>query len=515
MSQALMQWAPSNQKIVLEKWLEGDGDWNPLNMALKGTTVSRALAFQMMTIAARCGLAGSLCVDRDKAKKRTHKQKAYMLFFRGDNATELDSLKRPADFSPKVSYATATGHLKFQTQGSTVTRACAKPMSFCENGFVYRRLRKIKRVDLYCDVYDLTIPGDHGFVVNGVGVSNCKIPFDVSECCGHKAATIANHCSHVKESAGQYLPEFQKYAYVDNPYCKFFDISKVANPADRTAHYLAYRFPDQDMELAKAAAADLPILGSDWAAFEGVNLPSYENDEPLEWGDRQRYFFAKLAEASAYAHALTPEAFSSGDHKVAFVRLAGPNLFASDLSDEEMNTVRRIRPGTMMHEMSKRAMVMPFRSFVSYITNKAATEVEADVAAAESTMPAAWESMNKDACTCCNMHQEFSPDSEFMSGCDDGNDDVVQDFMDSAVEKFSIKSEPMQHRIIQITIKAGSLNSEKNLPSKEATALGNFYSQAYAQYLTQSLVAMEKLGHDVSDREVLALAGYVNSLAHA
>jgi hypothetical protein len=87
--------------------------------------------------------------------------------------------------------------------------------------------------------------------------------------------------------------------------------------------------------------------------------------------------------------------------------------------------------------------------------------------------------------------------------------------MDQATQSYGITPEPVQSRIIQITIKGASLNQEKNLATKEASAEGNFYAQAYGQYLAQALVSMQKRGHDIGDREILALAGYANSLVHA
>ena len=72
----------------------------------------------------------------------------------------------------------------------------------------------------------------------------------------------------VAPSMGQYIPKF-------NVRPTFFDISDVANPADRIAHHLQYMFADSP-ELSKSASVEFPF--SDMLAERaGVMLPEIDD----------------------------------------------------------------------------------------------------------------------------------------------------------------------------------------------------------------------------------------------
>ena len=97
---------------------------------------------------------------------------------------------------------------------------------------------------------------------------------------------------------GQYIPKFKKFAYAFNVRPTFFDISDVANPADRIAHHLQYMFADSP-ELSKSASAEFPF--SDMLAERaGVMLPD-DMDTVLGCMDRSSMkSLEKLASAESY-----------------------------------------------------------------------------------------------------------------------------------------------------------------------------------------------------------------------
>jgi hypothetical protein len=64
-----------------------------------------------------------------------------------------------------------------------------------------------------------------------------RVPYDVCSICGNKAPKIKDYCDHAKFMMNKLLPDGRK-VYVDNPKPKFFDISFVHVPADRTAYTL-------------------------------------------------------------------------------------------------------------------------------------------------------------------------------------------------------------------------------------------------------------------------------------
>ncbi len=66
----------------------------------------------------------------------------------------------------------------------------------------------------------------------------CKVPFDVCSVCQNEATKTANYCDHLKNDMNNVLPSGQK-VYAINTRPKFFDLSVVTIPADRTAGFLS------------------------------------------------------------------------------------------------------------------------------------------------------------------------------------------------------------------------------------------------------------------------------------
>ena len=62
-----------------------------------------------------------------------------------------------------------------------------------------------------------------------------RVPYDVCSICGNRAPRIQDYCEHAKTMMNKILPDGRK-VYVDNPKPKFFDISFIHVPADRTAY---------------------------------------------------------------------------------------------------------------------------------------------------------------------------------------------------------------------------------------------------------------------------------------
>lgn len=64
-----------------------------------------------------------------------------------------------------------------------------------------------------------------------------KVPFDQCSICGNKAKTRAEYCAHLKTQMNQILPDGRK-VYCVNTMPKFFDLSIVFIPADKTSSLL-------------------------------------------------------------------------------------------------------------------------------------------------------------------------------------------------------------------------------------------------------------------------------------
>jgi len=66
----------------------------------------------------------------------------------------------------------------------------------------------------------------------------CRVPYDVCSICKNRAKTRADYCSHLTGSMNKVMPDGRRI-YAVNTMPKFFDISVVAIPADRTASFLS------------------------------------------------------------------------------------------------------------------------------------------------------------------------------------------------------------------------------------------------------------------------------------
>ena len=80
------------------------------------------------------------------------------------------------------------------------------------------------------DIVDRIESGDYPMWSMGT-----KIPYDICSICGNKAPNRRYYCSHLKYQLGQIDPETNRKVFAINIKPKFFDISYVLVPADKTA----------------------------------------------------------------------------------------------------------------------------------------------------------------------------------------------------------------------------------------------------------------------------------------
>lgn len=63
-----------------------------------------------------------------------------------------------------------------------------------------------------------------------------KLPFDTCSVCANNARTRAEYCDHLRYQLGQIDPGSGRFVFAYNHHPKFFDISRVLIPADKTAY---------------------------------------------------------------------------------------------------------------------------------------------------------------------------------------------------------------------------------------------------------------------------------------
>jgi hypothetical protein len=181
---------------------------------------------------------------------------------------------------------------------------------------------------------------------------SARVPFDVCSICGQKSASSKNYCAHAKYHMTQWMPQFSKFAYVRNPNPTFFDLSKVANRADRIARHLEFIF-NPDEQLQKAASESRFVFSDERAAAEGIILP----DDFKQLGcvniNRQRWL-EKLA--------ATEKQMASANN------LAPYYLYRPDaITEEQMVQINKVYSGVLFQKLASRSIVLPLIPFVAYI----------------------------------------------------------------------------------------------------------------------------------------------------
>jgi len=233
LSPEIMGWHPTTQMRILNKYINGDGHFNSHSKQINCTTTSRRLAFQLATIAWRNGICANIQRYKPKNKKAW-----YSIVIASSNVLKCTTDKIPNDFNCITEYSMGIGHLNNQTKGLVVKRKVAKEFNYIENGFVYRKIYRIQKRQYTGKVYNISVGGDNSYVVNGVAVSNCRIPWDRCSICGNKARTRSEYCTHIMNHLLEIQPD-GKQVYMINEDPTFFDISYVLRPADKTAMLLS------------------------------------------------------------------------------------------------------------------------------------------------------------------------------------------------------------------------------------------------------------------------------------
>ena len=99
---------------------------------------------------------------------------------------------------------------------------------------------QMHRIELVLEIDNSKAPDIVDKINSGESVAvsmGCKIKFDVCSICGNQAPTRAQYCTHLKNELNKIYPD-GRIVCADNPNPKFFDISIVWRPADKTGYML-------------------------------------------------------------------------------------------------------------------------------------------------------------------------------------------------------------------------------------------------------------------------------------
>lgn len=220
----------------------------------------------------------------------------------------------------------------------------------------------------------------------------CKVAYDVCSGCGNKAKTRADYCDEDTCKYGGCKSNLTKVAFdghvlhVNNPHCRYFDISKVSRPADRGAYGgLASYY------MQKAAEGEV-MGGAALAEAYGMTDSPYMmfGDEAVraQWFDAQ----LKVAQALAAADTQIRAAFSQVDQSM------------SRAFDRDM------QPGGLLESFQKTAQMtqhtwgmlagrlcLPVDEFLSLATGTPVEKQAARAVQVEAALPGVYSRMMKEA----------------------------------------------------------------------------------------------------------------------
>lgn len=361
----------------------------------------------------------------------------------------------------------------------------------------------MQRVELIVHMDKKKAPAEYEMAKKGKEMSfsmSCRVPNDRCSVCGNKAKTVPQYCDHLKHNLGRWMEKEAKYAYAYNDEPTFFDISYVANPADRIARHLEILFKNDGNAMKKAASAgDIIIPSSVAASIEGVNLNQFSLDE--------QSMLYKLANAEHYIANIK----QATDNRSYACRSTYPFALMEKLSSDELSTFRSVDPGTLFNNLAKKACVLSFPAWCQYISGKEDVVDSPMFKKAALFLPSVFRDIVTNMSSVIPCADCFQSCSDYKASKDPKND-MVQNLMDVAEDKFSIKQEPIRRRVINITISIGIPSAERlENQVKEAASCDASYdncldlAQAYGQYQARALCDISNY-HDVDGNMIDTIA---------
>ncbi|MBP9826356.1 MAG: hypothetical protein KBF21_19165, partial [Thermoanaerobaculia bacterium] len=105
------------------------------------------------------------------------------------------------------------------------------------DGYLVTPIREISAMYVETEVFNFEVEEDNSYLVDGMAVHNCRVPYDRCSICDNRAKNRAEYCPHLRYQMNKILPDGRRvFAYNDKP--KFFDISFVTIGAEKASHVL-------------------------------------------------------------------------------------------------------------------------------------------------------------------------------------------------------------------------------------------------------------------------------------
>ncbi len=242
------------------------------------------------------------------------------------------------------------------------------PGPWISGNYLMAPVKKIENIEGSEFVYNLSVEEDETYTVSNLAVHNCSLAADQCSMCGKKARTRKDYCNCLKFDLNQITADGHQIAAINDD-VKFFDISGVANPADRIA-----------FGLLKAASAGV-IGGAELAEMLHIPIPMLP----------ERTKFAatlkKLAEIE--------KTFEAQD---ATLLAANPSCAAADTKDLPEDTVKKLATSGLNAEQTLGALAdvkvtLSIKDFLKIILGEKFQEIEPNIRSAEDRLPGVFSRM--------------------------------------------------------------------------------------------------------------------------
>lgn len=466
---SILTWSPVVQKIILEKWLEGDGTRNKKTANLSGTTVSKQLADDMALISYRNGLSPNIYHTKAKKKKR----KAYTLMF-SMGETERLSVTKDISFARGVKPRIIDlGKLKPWQSGCfvTVVRQTQK-QTYIEGNLVYRRVNKIVHNLLDTVVYDLTVAEDSSFVANGLAAHNCKVDHDVCSECGHKSYNAdgniekgipSDRCDCIKNKLGD-ITKTGNIIHMLNPKPNWGELSVVGRPADRIAYSIK-------------AAHDIGIAPK-LAFINDEPEPSLDHLRVSKKASDKLSLVSKLAAMEKRLAAVGVKA-----NKESLARISADR---EDLSKETIEELRSIEPDKLLKVLADNGIIFKPSEFMSYLFDNKVKQHHVD--GMKSHLSDIFSETEKKRGGEVVNNDRFNP-SDFGSVMHS-----VMQLVSKLKESHSFQDGPSARRVMQITIIKGPTVKKANVLEKTTSVYDLKLAEQYCAYKLAALNYLDEQG---------------------
>jgi len=217
----VFKWEQVAQKYFLGSLIDGDG--GRYKDSLYISTSKEQIAFYLQMLLAGVGCISSVNTILHKPSTIVDKDTVeYQIWIGQDSAYTI---------------------CEYSRKGSGIEKPkMFKNSRFIANGFLWSPILSIDTEDCDEEVYNVAVKSfshdTDSYVINGISLHNCRVPFDVCGVCKNKAPTRSHYCEHAKYYLSKIWPETGQLVYVVNFRPRFHDISQVFIGADRIAKTL-------------------------------------------------------------------------------------------------------------------------------------------------------------------------------------------------------------------------------------------------------------------------------------